>query len=138
MGKILIFADGGARGNPGPAGIGAVIRYLDKKTKRQKEKEISKYIGNATNNQAEYRAIIAALETALKLKPAEVTLYLDSELAVRQLTGVYRMKSHSIKTLALEARKLIRKFPHLTIVHINGSENKEAHRLAQAALKRVG
>jgi len=54
------------------------------------------------------------------------------------LTGVYRLKSPSIKTLALQARKLMKKFPHLTIVHINGSENKEAHRLAQAALKRVG
>jgi len=131
--RLKIYTDGASSGNPGPAAIGVSI----KDENGRKLTNLSRYIGIATNNQAEYRAIIAALETALKLKPAEVTLYLDSELAVRQLTGVYRMKSHSIKTLALEARKLIRKFSHLTIVHINGSENKEAHRLAQAALRRV-
>jgi len=131
---LKIYTDGASSGNPGPAAIGVSIKDENGK----KLAHFSRYIGIATNNQAEYRAVIAALEVAIILGPAKATLYLDSELVARQLTGVYRIRSPSLKTPALEARKLMNRLFHLTIVHIDGSENKEAHALAQVTLRRVG
>jgi ribonuclease HI len=101
---LRIYADGACRGNPGPAAIGAVI--IDE---QQRELvKISEYIGQGTNNKAEYRAVIAALKEAIKFNPTEATLFLDSELVARQLTGNYKVKSASIIPLYNEAVRLLR------------------------------
>lgn len=129
--QLTIYADGASSGNPGPAAIGVVI----KDEKGRKLAEISQYLGIATNNQAEYRAIIAALEAAQRLKATDVVLCLDSELAVKQLLGEYRAKSLSIKTLYFKVRKLIKDFKNFTIIHVSHQQNREAHNLAKAPLK---
>ncbi len=131
--RLKIYTDGASSGNPGPAAIGVCIKGEN----GQKLVNISQYLGLATNNQAEYIAVIAALEAAIRLKATEVTLYLDSELIARHLAGAYRVKSLSLINLYSQARKLVKKFSNLNIVHINGLENKEAHALAQAALRKA-
>ena len=87
--KLIIHTDGGARGNPGPAGIGAVIYDEEKNVVA----EISRYIGETTNNQAEYRAVLAAIEKAKDFKPEEINFFLDSELVVKQLNREYKVKN---------------------------------------------
>ena len=130
--QLNIYVDGASWGNPGPAAIGAVI-----KDGRQKElASLSQYIGEATNNQAEYQAVIAALKAALKFKATEVTLYLDSELVVRQLAGSYKVRNLFLFPLYKEAAELCKKFNNLSIVHIGHDGNIEAHALAKAALKK--
>jgi len=130
--QLNIYVDGASWGNPGPAAIGAVI-----KDGKQKElASISQYIGEATNNQAEYRAVIAALKEAVRFKAAAVTLYLDSELVARQLAGSYRVKNLFLFPLYKEATELCKKFDNLSIVHIGHDGNVEAHNLAKAALKK--
>jgi len=130
--QLNIYVDGASWGNPGPAAIGAVI-----KDGKQKElASISQYIGEATNNQAEYRAVIAALKEAVRFKAAAVTLYLDSELVARQLAGSYRVKNLFLFPLYKEATELCKKFDNLSIVHIGHDGNVEAHNLAKEALKK--
>jgi len=130
--QLNIYVDGASWGNPGPAAVGAVI-----KDGKQKElASVSQYIGEATNNQAEYQAVITALKVAVKFKPTEVTLYLDSELVARQLTGRYKVRSLFLFPLYKEAAELCKKFGNLSIVHIGHDENIEAHALAKAALKK--
>src|SRR6266481_4901423 len=98
--QLIIFTDGGARGNPGPAGIGAVLYEGGADPAKTKIKEIQKYIGTATNNFAEYSALIAALELAAELGYKSIKCFLDSELVVKQLNGQYKIKAPSLKTLA--------------------------------------
>ena len=93
--KLLLYTDGGSRGNPGPSGIGVVI--LD--SRRKKIKEASRYIGEATNNVAEYTALVCGLEEAAALNADEVVIYMDSELLARQLSGEYRVKDEDMKAL---------------------------------------
>jgi ribonuclease HI len=129
---LTIYVDGASWGNPGPAAIGAVI-----KDGKQKElAKISQYIGEATNNQAEYQAVIAALKKAIRFKAAAVTLYLDSELVARQLAGSYKVRNLFLFPLYKEAAELCKKFDNLSIVHIGHDGNIEAHALAKAALKK--
>ena len=128
--KVIINADGAARGNPGPAAIGATLK--DESGKRLAS--VSKRIGRATNNQAEYRAVIAALEQALKLGAAELEVYLDSELVVRQLNGRYRVKNAALKPLYLRAKELQGRFRSSEVHHIPRLKNAEADNLANAAL----
>ena len=127
--KVIINADGAARGNPGPAAIGATLK--DGAGKRLAS--ISKRIGRATNNQAEYRAVIAALEQALKLGAVELEVYLDSELVVRQLNGRYRVKNAALKPLYLRAKELQGRFRSSVVHHIPRLKNAEADNLANAA-----
>jgi ribonuclease HI len=128
--RLIIYADGACKGNPGPAAIGALV-----KDHNQKELvRISKYIGHATNNRAEYRAVIAALKTAIELKADEVLLCIDSELVARQLTGRYKVKSRSILPLYAEANELLRKFANVSIVHVRREDNTDADMLATVAL----
>jgi ribonuclease HI len=130
--QLNIYVDGASWGNPGPAAIGAVI-----KDGKQKElANISQYIGEATNNQAEYQAVIAALKSAARFKAAEVTLYLDSELVARQLAGSYKVRNLFLFPLYKEAAELCKEFANLSIVHIGHDENVEAHALAKAALRK--
>jgi ribonuclease HI len=129
--KIIIHADGLSRGNPGLAAIGATIRD----GKGQLLASVSQGIGRATNNQAEYRALIAALREAHKLGAAEASIYLDSELVVRQLNGRYRVKNAALRTLHDEAKRLLGKLAGYTVSHVPRRQNAEADRLANAALR---
>ena len=130
---LNIYADGASRGNPGPAAIGAVI-----KDEKQKELvKLSQYIGERTNNQAEYQAAIAGLKEAARLKAATVTLYIDSELVAKQLDGSYRVKNLFLFPLYKEAAELCKQFASLSIVHVGHDGNTEAHALAKAALDKL-
>ncbi len=131
MRKVIIDTDGASHGNPGPAGIGAVIRDEQDRVIAS----ISQDIGRTTNNQAEYRAIVAALEKAIKLGASRVELHTDSELIVRQLEGRYRVKEPSLKPLFLRVQELKTQFQSCTVTHIPGEENEEAHELANRPLK---
>ncbi len=129
--RVVIFTDGAAKNNPGPAAIGAII----KDTQGNNISTISQSIGKATNNQAEYRAVIAALEKAIALGANQVEIYSDSELLVRQINGQYRVKKASLKPLYQRVKHLQNQLEGFTITHIPGEENTEAHNLANLALK---
>jgi ribonuclease HI len=129
---LKIYTDGASWGNPGPAAIGAVIKDDQQKILAK----ISRYIGDTTNNQAEYQAVIAGLKEATRFKADLVTLYLDSELVAKQLAGSYRVKNIFLFPLHKEAAELCKKFTRLSIVHVGHDGNSEAHALAQAALKK--
>lgn len=127
---LIIYSDGGARGNPGPAGAGAVIINAES---NQELARISQYLGNMTNNQAEYLALIYALEKAVKLKPAKLTCYLDSELVVKQLGGLYKVKKPHLKDLFHQANQLIGTIP-TSFKHIPRDKNKLADSLVNKAI----
>jgi ribonuclease HI len=129
--KVIIHSDGVSRGNPGLAAIGATI----KDGRGQLLATISRRIGRATNNQAEYRALIAVLEEAHRLGATEASIFLDSELVVRQLSGSYRVKNAALKTLHNEIRRLLGRLSSFTVVHVPRRQNAEADRLANMALK---
>jgi len=128
--KVIIHADGAAEPNPGPAAIGAVIK--DEKGKLHAR--ISQPIGVATNNQAEYRAIIAALEHAISLGANQVDMRSDSELIVRQINKRYRVKNAALKPLYQQVKQLLSLLEGFTVTHIPRRQNIEAHRLASRAL----
>lgn len=130
MKKVIIFTDGAAEPNPGPAAIGATIKDEQGKLITT----ISQGIGRATNNQAEYRAVIAALESAIKLGASHVELRSDSELLVRQINGQYRVKNAALKPLYQQVKQQLSQLEGFTITHIQGQENAEAHNLANMAL----
>ena len=128
--KAILYTDGASRGNPGPAAIGAVIkdgqgRVLGK---------ISRRIGRTTNNQAEYQAVIAALEEAVRLGVAGVVIKSDSELVVEQINGRYRVKNPALKPLHQRVRELQSLFQSFAIASIPRRQNTEADRLSNAAL----
>ncbi len=129
--KVVIHTDGGAEPNPGPATIGAIIKDEQGKFITS----ISQAIGQATNNQAEYRAIIAALEEAIRLGAEQIDMHSDSELAVKQINGQYRVKNASLKPLYDKVKQLQSRFNSFTIAHIPREENEEAHQLASQALR---
>ena len=129
MKRVVIYADGASRGNPGPAAIGAAI----KDERGRLIASISQRIGRATNNQAEYRAIIAALEEAIRLGARQVSINLDSELVVKQIKGEYRVKKATLKPLYQQVKQLQGLFESFTITHIPRRENSEADNLANKA-----
>ncbi len=128
--KLTIFTDGGARGNPGPAGIGAVL-YNENK---EKVAEISQYLGVATNNQAEYRALIEALKKAKELGGKEIEVFMDSELIVKQLKREYKVKNKDLAPLFLEVYNLSLNFSKINFSHVYREDNKEADKLANNAM----
>ena len=128
--RVIIHTDGASRGNPGPAAIGATI----KDEKGRLITRISRRIGTATNNQAEYRAVIAALKEAIRLGVKIVDIKLDSELVVRQLSGQYRVKNPVLKQLFKEVKQLAERLEMLTITHVPRNQNTEADHLANLAL----
>ena len=132
--RVIIHADGASRGNPGLAAIGATL----KDEGGQVLAAISQRIGRATNNQAEYQALIAALEKAISLGASEVDIYLDSELVVRQLTGRYRVKSVVLKPLYRQVKGLQGQLVGFTITHIPRQQNAEADNLANLAFTGPG
>ena len=128
--RLTLRTDGASRGNPGPAGIGAVIE-ADGTARRL---ELFEYIGETTNNVAEYRALLLALAEAEKLAPASITVRSDSELLVRQLNGEYKVKSPLLKPLFLDAVRRLRRFPSARILHVGREENAQADLLANRAI----
>ena len=131
--RVVINADGASRGNPGPAAIGVTIRD----DKGNLVTSISRYIGRATNNQAEYRAIIAGLEKAIELGAREVMIYSDSELIVKQINGRYRIKNTSLRILYENLVKLISPLEKFSIQHVPRKRSIEADVLANKALDRL-
>jgi len=127
---VVIFTDGAAEPNPGPAAIGVIIK--DKQGRLITS--ISQRIGRATNNQAEYRAIIAALEHAITLGANQVEIHSDSELVVRQVNGEYRVKKVTLKPLYQQVKQLQSQLKGFTITHIPRHQNTEADNLANKAL----
>ena len=130
--RLIIYTDGAARGNPGPAAIGVVLAEPSGRTLRT----IYRYLGCRTNNQAEYAALIAGLEAALELKADEVQVATDSELVARQMMGQYRVRNEGLLALYRRARDLAARFRSVSFVSIPRSLNSEADRLANQALDR--
>jgi len=128
--KVTIYVDGASRGNPGPAAIAAIIH--DEKGKPIVS--LARRIGTTTNNEAEYRAIIAGLQKAVSLGVREVELKSDSELVVKQINGSYRVKAPALKPLYQQVKKLQGFVERLTITHIPRRQNTRADRLANKAL----
>lgn len=127
--RLQIYTDGGARGNPGPAGIGVVIWSGHDLVGRH-----SKYIGETTNNQAEYQAIIFGLEQVKKLSAKEVECFLDSELVVKQLNREYKVKDKDLAPLFVKVWNLSLGFKKIAFHHIPREENKEADKLVNEAI----
>lgn len=130
MNRVIIYSDGAARGNPGPAGAGAVLQGEDGHV----IVEVCRYLGEMTNNQAEYRALLLALEEAQTIGAERLTIFADSELMVKQIMGEYRVKNEGIKPLFAKAQKLLRAFSDYTIEHVPRDENRHADRLANLAI----
>lgn len=128
--RVIICTDGAARGNPGPAAIGATI----KDEKGNLRASISRRIGITTNNQAEYRAIITALEKAISLGAKQVDVRADSELVVKQINGRYRVKNTALRPLYQKVVQLIGSLEGFVISHIPRQQNSEADKLANKAL----
>lgn len=127
---LNLFSDGGARHNPGPAAAGYILRD---ETGNVLEKK-GEYLGPATNNEAEYRALISGLTAAKRFAPATVTCFLDSELVVRQLKGEYRIKEAHLQKLAAAVRALESSFSGVRYQHIAREKNVEADRLVNLTL----
>jgi ribonuclease HI len=128
--RLVVHVDGGARGNPGPAAIGVVISQPDGSV----VDEIAERIGVATNNVAEYRAVLRALEHAARLGAREIEIINDSELVARQLNGVYKVKHVSMKPLYEEAVAALRGFDRWKIRNVPRAQNARADALVNAAL----
>ena len=133
MSHLILHTDGGARGNPGPAAIGVVIE-LEKDGETEVIAELGETIGIATNNVAEYRAIIRGLEEAERLGADTVTCLLDSLLVVEQLNGNYRVKSADMKPLYARVQELRQRFALVTFQHVSREQNQEADGLVNDAL----
>jgi ribonuclease HI len=127
---LIAHSDGGARGNPGPAGYGVVIKDESGHTVAA----LSEYLGHQTNNFAEYQGLIAALEYAIKHGPKALKLISDSELLVRQIKGIYKVKNATLQDLHGRAKELIAKLDWFSIGHALREHNQEADRLANEAM----
>lgn len=133
MDEVLTLEfDGGSRGNPGPAGIGAVVRAAD----GTPLVTLGRFIGRATNNVAEYKALITALRKARELGAKRVVVRGDSELIVKQIRGEYRVKNADLRELYDEAKDLLGQFDHATIDHNYRHKNALADKLANLAMDR--
>lgn len=128
--RVKIYTDGGSRGNPGPAASGAVVKSQSGETLA----ELSKYLGVTTNNQAEYGAIILGLKKAVELGATQVDLLMDSELAVKQLKGEYRVKNPEIARRFLEVKNLLTRFDRFSVAHIRRELNAQADALVNKCL----
>ncbi len=131
--ELVVYADGGSRGNPGPAAIGAVV--LDPSSDPPEVvATVSECIGVTTNNVAEYQAVIEGLKAALAVGARRLVLRADSQLVIRQLEGRYRVKQAHLRPLFEEARALLDEFPEVELTHVRREENTDADALVNAAL----
>ena len=128
--ELVIHIDGASRGNPGEAGFGVHVSGVDGGARAG----LYGYLGKATNNVAEYQALLHALRYALKNGARRVRLYSDSELVVRQIEGRYKVKHPQLRPLHDEARALLGRFEHATLSHVPRERNREADRLANRAV----
>lgn len=128
--SLVIYTDGGARGNPGPSGIGVAIFDKDKKLIATHKE----FIGYATNNQAEYKAVILALEKASVLGAKNINFFLDSLLVVKQLRGEFRMKNEGLKPLQQQVFRLSNKFSSINYSYVPREQNKVADKLVNEAI----
>ena len=128
--KAVLFTDGGARGNPGPAAYGFVLEAEDGSMLAAH----GEAIGTATNNVAEYSGLVAGLEKALELHVPRVEVISDSELMVKQLRGEYRVKNEALRALFVEATRLARQLRHVEYRHVKRAHNELADRLVNDAL----
>ena len=126
---VNIFVDGASRGNPGESGIGILFR-----DNNDNLKEYKKYIGIGTNNNAEYTALITALEIAISENLEEINIFTDSQLVANQINGSWKVKDSDIKLLFNKAKSLISNFSHFSITHIRRENNSDADRLANEAI----
>lgn len=131
---LILETDGAARGNPGLAGAGIII----KDDNGHVLETIGKFLGVSTNNQAEYQALIAGLEAVERYQPDEVTVKMDSELVVKQMNGQYRVRHPEIIPLFSQAVELAAKLPHVTFQHIPREQNPGADRVANVAIDTRG
>src|SRR6185369_3184594 len=127
---LIARTDGGARGNPGPAGYGVVIHD----GQGNKVAALSQYLGRQTNNFAEYQALIGALEYAMEHGPKALKVISDSELLVRQMKGIYKVKEPTLRDLHARASQLVRQLDWFEIEHVLRGHNREADQLANAAM----
>jgi ribonuclease HI len=130
MAKLTVNVDGGARGNPGPAAIGVVVRDADGAV----VDSVGERIGKTTNNVAEYRALLRGIELAAAQGATELELVGDSELVVRQIEGRYKVKNVAMKELYTQAKKALADFDHWSIRHVKRAQNADADRLVNEAL----
>ncbi|HYC79401.1 MAG TPA: ribonuclease HI family protein [Candidatus Binatia bacterium] len=128
--ELIIHSDGGARGNPGPAAIGVVVSD----TNGNELKAIKEYIGEGTNNQAEYKALIKGISEAAAMGAQTITCYLDSELVVKQLNGQYKIKEPGLQVLAMHVIRSKNKFQSIEFKHVRREHNKRADQLVNEAL----
>ncbi len=132
--ELIAYIDGGARGNPGPAGYGVVIQDADGRTRET----FSQFLGETTNNVAEYQALLAALEFAAQQPGRRLKVYCDSELVVKQMQGLYRVRSPALKPLYQQAQQVASRLAHFSIEHVPREQNEQADRLANEAMDRGG
>lgn len=131
MNELYIYTDGASKGNPGPAGIGVVVVSSDGRIVR----EIAEYIGEQTNNVAEYIALIKGLKCGQELGATSLSVYVDSELLERQINGAYRVKSPNLQPLYDQVSELIRSFAKVQVHHVRREQNERADKLANEAIK---
>ncbi len=128
--KLILRTDGASRGNPGPAAAGIVI-------KNEKGKTVAEFgarLGNMTNNEAEYRALLLGIERAVKLGATALVIQLDSELLIRQLEGQYRVRAGNLKPLHERTKRALANFPHVALAHVPRILNRRADELANEVL----
>jgi ribonuclease HI len=128
--KATLFADGGSRGNPGPAASGAVLFGEDGRVLR----EVGTYLGVSTNNVAEWTGLLTGLEAALDLGVDDLAVRLDSELVVKQISGAYRVKHEGLIPLHAKAKVLLRKFARVDVQHVRRKQNAAADALVNQVL----
>jgi ribonuclease HI len=128
--KATLFADGGSRGNPGPAASGAVLFGEDGQVLR----EVGTYLGVTTNNVAEWTGLLTGLEAAIELGVDDLAVRLDSELVVKQISGAYRVKNTGLIPLHAKAKVLLRKFAHVDVQHVRRKLNAAADALVNQVL----
>jgi len=131
-GYAELHCDGASSGNPGAAGIGIVINLPEGKGSYK----VSEHIGITTNNVAEYSALIRGLEKAKELGIKRIKIFLDSELIVRQIKGIYKVRNKGLLPLWLEAKRLLNTFDDYKVIHIGRESNPDADRLAKDAIRR--
>ena len=128
--KATLFADGGSRGNPGPAASGAVLYDEHGAVLR----EVGTFLGTATNNVAEWTGLVTGLEAAVDIGVTELHVRLDSELVVKQLSGAYRVKNEGLIPLHAKAKALLRRFAHTDVRHVPRKQNAEADAIVNRVL----
>jgi ribonuclease HI len=130
---MILNTDGGARGNPGPGAYGVVIKNDDKEVIF----EMGNYLGKCTNNEAEYRGLIAGLKKSLEMGHKNLRVFLDSELIVKQVRGEYKIKSEGLRGLYSQVKELETKFENISFNHVPRELNKEADQLVNKVLDEV-